>query len=457
MSEGKVHVANKAGHPIQARRLPVISDFTEEQLEKGDTSWMENYLSIENIKQIQHHTTSSPRNTWSSTSSTRTNLWLLTFLYFASIAGAMDEKEDEAQCSAGEASHQEWHPQAFLMSVMVIAIFCLTYVLFWTRRTLDQLRCYVQIHVVDEVTPLVYRVMDLERTEMQTRGDLDQLLRQAAEARGDLDTLFRAMRLASPHLDEPSQQRRHLVDTRPPVAEPDCEISHEDSPQPAEEEDEASSEDENEIDRLVALARRSRSGNDNLHHDRDLHAGAGGSGDRALHADTGGGHGPHGGEDPEEEMMEEDDEFAAFPHGTDTDDEFEQRNERERQRQEANLRIHYMLIQANNLGVELHTAGRRYPNGRIPFGRIEQLYVEHAPFFPLPLTNPEEEDITVGYFRNEHFYVLRIGNEQPLNFRSLEGLHGYRCHHIIAERDMRLSPQERRDRLYNLLQHYQRI
>jgi hypothetical protein len=426
---------------------------------------MENYLSIENIKQIQHHTTSSPR-TWSSASSTRTNLWLLTFLYFASTAGGMDGRDDEAQCSADEVSPYGRHAQAFILSVMMVAIFCLTYVLFWTRRALDQLRCYMQIRVVDEVTPLVYRVMDLECSEMQTRSDLDQLLRQAAEARGDLDTLFRAVRHASPHPDEPSQQRRRLIDNRPPVAEPDCERSHEDSPQPAEEE-EVSSEDENEIDRLVALARRSRSRDDSLHHGRDLQAGgsgdralragAGGSGDRALHADAGGDDEPHGEEDPEEEMVDEDDEFAAFPHGNTSDDEFEQRHETERRRQETNCRIHYMLIQANNLGVELHTAGQRYSQGRIPFGRIEQLYVEHAPFFPLPATNPDEEDITVGYFRNEYFYVLRIGNEQPLNFRSLDGLHGYRCHYIIAERDVRLSPQERRDRLYNLLQHYQRI
>ena len=122
-----------------------------------------------------------------------------------------------------------------------------------------------------------------------------------------------------------------------------------------------------------------------------------------------------------------------------------------------NFRIHYMLIQANNLGVELHTAGQRYSQGRIPFGRIEQLYAEPAPFFPLPSMDPAVEDITVGYFRNEYFYVLRIGNEPPLNFRSLEGLHGYRCHYIIAEQDARLSPDERRDRLYNQLQHYQRL
>ena len=371
----------------------------------------------------------------------------------------MVEKE-EAQCSAEEVSHQGRHAQAFLMSVMVIAIFCLAYVLYWTRRrSLNQLRRYVRVRMVDEVTPVVYRVMDLECHEMQARGEIDQLQRQAAEARGDLDILFRTVRHASPHPDEPSQQRRRLHDSRPPQAEPDGERpSQMDSPEPASE-GETTSQEENEIDRLVELARRSRSRDDDLRPDRALHAGAAGSGDRALHAGTGdgGGDGLPEEEGEQEEMMEEDDEFAAFPHGNTSDDEFEQRHETERRRQEMNFRIHYMLIQANNLGVELHTAGQRYSQGRIPFGRIEQLYAEHAPFFPLPSMDPEVEDITVGYFRNEYFYVLRIGNEQPLNFRSLEGLHGYRCHYIIAEQDARLSPDERRDRLYNQLQHYQRL
>jgi len=313
--------------------------------------------------------------------------------------------------------------------------------------------------MVDEVTPVVYRVMDLECHEMQARGEIDQLQRQAAEARGDLDILFRTVRHASPHPDEPSQQRRRLHDSRPPQAEPDGERpSQMDLPEPASE-GETTSQEENEIDRLVELARRSRSRDDDLRPDRALRAGAAGSGDRALHAGTGdgGGDGLPEEEGEQEEMMEEDDEFAAFPHGNTSDDEFEQRHETERRRQEMNFRIHYMLIQANNLGVELHTAGQRYSQGRIPFGRIEQLYAEHAPFFPLPSMDPEVEDITVGYFRNEYFYVLRIGNEPPLNFRSLEGLHGYRCHYIIAEQDARLSPDERRDRLYNQLQHYQRL
>ena len=439
MADGEVHFYNKDGHPIQARRLPVIDDFTEEQLEKGDTSWTGNYLSIKNIKQIQHHYTSSSRSTWSPASSTRMNLWLLTFLYFASTAGGM---EDDDQCRAEDVSQLGRQAQAFILSVMVTAIFCLTYVLFWTRRTLNQLRSYIQIRMEDEVTPVIYRVMDLECHEMQMRGDLDRLHRQAAEARGDLDILFRTVRHASPHPDEPSGQRRRLQDNRPPAAEPD-EERLDDSPQPASEE-ETEEEEEDEVDRLVSLAMRSRS-RDDPQHGQDLRAGAGGD-NRALRA--GGGDGGSG-EDAEGDPDDEDHLSATL--------EDENQAELERQRQEENLRIHYMLIQANNLGVHLHTEAQLFRDGRIPFGRVEQLYVQHAPFLPLPSNDPEVEDITIGYFRNEYFYVLRIGEEQPLNFRSLEGLHGYRCHYVIAERDTRLSPTERRDRLYNQLQYYQRL
>ena len=109
MADGEVHFYNKDGHPIQARRLPVIDDFTEEQLEKGDTSWTGTYLSIKNIKQIQHHYTSSSRSTWSPASSTRMNLWLLTFLYLASTAGGM---EDDDQCRAEDVSQLGRQAQA---------------------------------------------------------------------------------------------------------------------------------------------------------------------------------------------------------------------------------------------------------------------------------------------------------------------------------------------------------
>ena len=76
------------------RRLPVIDDFTEEQLEKGDTSWTENYLSIENIKQIQHHTIYKKYLVYSKFNQDEP-------VYFASTARGM---EDNAQCLAEEVS-----------------------------------------------------------------------------------------------------------------------------------------------------------------------------------------------------------------------------------------------------------------------------------------------------------------------------------------------------------------
>ena len=126
----------------------------------------------------------------------------------------------------------------------------------------------------DEVTPVIYKVMDLECHEMQARGELERLRQQAAEAQGDLDILFRSVRHASPHPDEPSQQRRRLLDTRPPASEPDQERhSVADSPQPASEED--TEEEEDEVDRLVNLAMRSRSRDDgDLRPERALRADA---------------------------------------------------------------------------------------------------------------------------------------------------------------------------------------
>ena len=452
MSDGKVNFYNKDGHPIQARRLPVIEDFDEEQLEKGDTSWLENYMSIENIKQIQYHTTSIPTSTFSTAGFARANLWLLSFLYFASTAGGMEEEDGGAQCRAEEVSHHGRRAQAFILSVMMIAIFCLTYVLFWTRRSLNQLRTYLQVRMEDEIMPVIYRVMDLECQEIQARGELERLQRQAAEARGDLDILFRAVRHASPHPDEPSQQRRRLHDSRPDLAEPDGETSLADSPTPMDSQQPAAetSDEEDDVDRLVNMARRSRSRDDDLHQERALRA-DGGRGARALQAEYGG----------DDDLREEDDEgpdedeMEAFPYAIEED---EMRAEMERRRQAANLRIHYMLIQANNLGVHIHTEAQIYRDGRIPFGRIEQLYVEHAPFLPLPSSGEfNVEDVVIGYHRNEYFYQLRMGEEHPVNFRSLEGLHGYRCHYIIAEQDDRLTPEMRRDRLYNQLQYYQRL
>ena len=196
--------------------------------------------------------------------------------------------------------------------------------------------------------------MDLECNDNVHRDGLDLLRCEASEARGDLNTLFRAVRYASPHPDEPSQQRRRLHDSHPPTSEPDQEHSGQlDPPEPVLETYEAETE-EDDVDRLWNMAIRSRSRDDSL--PREADEGAEERGEPA-----------------------EDDEARA---------------ERERVDREHSLMIHYMLIQANNLGVHLHTEGQIFANGRIPFDRVEQLYVKHAPFLPLPSCEDGQEEIS---------------------------------------------------------------
>ena len=103
MSGGLVQFMNKDGHPIQARRLPMIEELTEEELETGDKSWIEkkDFLSIEMIQNIQNHTTSWSMSTSSAARSARSNLWMLAFFCLAgTVRGVNMDEEDEAQCNA---------------------------------------------------------------------------------------------------------------------------------------------------------------------------------------------------------------------------------------------------------------------------------------------------------------------------------------------------------------------
>ena len=361
-------------------------------------------------------------------------MWLIAFLCLASAAGG---DELEAQCSADEGvSRGHLRAQAIIISVMTVVIISLAYILFCLKKSLETLKGELQSKINNVVDPILYRVIDLECNDNRHREGLDLLRREAAEARGDLNILFRAVRQASPHPDEPSSQRRRFSDRRPPEAEPDQEDQdhRDDSPEPASETLESMTEDE--VDRLWNAALRSRSRDDSVPHE------------------------PHG-EDGEEEGPEhpsefdEDDEAAAFPY--EAPEVFEMRAERARADNEMSLMVHYMLIQANNLGVHLHTEGQIYSEGRIPFGRVEQLYVAHAPFLPLPPDDPNQE--TFQYIRRDGTmtFTWKLLHDEPIEFQSLEGLHGYRCQVIIAHRDLRLSHEERQDRLRNQLQYYRRI
>ena len=45
--------ANEPGHAIEARQLPKIKDFTEDDLELGDDKWLESYMTAEDLQAIQ--------------------------------------------------------------------------------------------------------------------------------------------------------------------------------------------------------------------------------------------------------------------------------------------------------------------------------------------------------------------------------------------------------------------
>ena len=53
LSTGQVDFANEPGHAIEARRLPKIKDFTEDDLELGDDKWLESYMTAEDLQAIQ--------------------------------------------------------------------------------------------------------------------------------------------------------------------------------------------------------------------------------------------------------------------------------------------------------------------------------------------------------------------------------------------------------------------
>ena len=91
---------------------------------------------------------------------------------------------------------------------MPLVISCMAYILFCLKKALVTLKGELQSRMNEVVDPILYRVMDMECNDNVHRDGLDLLRSEAAEAQGDLNTLFRTVGYASPHPDEPSQQRR---------------------------------------------------------------------------------------------------------------------------------------------------------------------------------------------------------------------------------------------------------
>ena len=422
MTTGIVYFHNKIGHAIEARRLPTITDFEEDDLEKTDETWLKSYITVNDINDIQLYATLSTSSTWGP----KVNMRLLTFLYFASSWTRSQAKRtsEEALRSAdgiegGEVSPPRQTAQVIVMSVMTLAIFCLCGALWYLWRTLSSMRHLMEEKVNQALMPIVERVIDLECSANATTLEIDGLNRKSAEARGDLDILFRAVRHASPHPEEPGGHRRRLHDSRPEADEPDEERDlpdqPDDSPQP---------EGEHLERPFRSDASRSRDG------------------DRGR---------------PESESFEEEYEWEDDPSLDDAphDPEFYEEQVRRAHRQARHdMYIHHLVTQGNNLGVEIHTlAQRQYPDGRIPSAVIEQLYHREAPYIPMVGQERDERVVRVFFQGGDH-YLLHEGNNH-WQFQSLEGLHGFRCARYAAEQDDRLDDEEREARINNLLLHYQ--
>jgi hypothetical protein len=53
LSTGQVIFLNEEGHPLEARRLPPVADFTEDDLVDGDEKWINYLITPNDIKRIQ--------------------------------------------------------------------------------------------------------------------------------------------------------------------------------------------------------------------------------------------------------------------------------------------------------------------------------------------------------------------------------------------------------------------
>ena len=110
-----------------------------------------------------------------------------------------------------------------ILSVILVAIFCLCGALWHFWRRLLAMKTLLEEHTNRALLPSIERLIDLECHHEGVTVELDVLRRQSADSRGDLEILFRAVRHASPHPEEPARQRLRFQDPRPVAEEPDGE------------------------------------------------------------------------------------------------------------------------------------------------------------------------------------------------------------------------------------------
>ena len=89
MTSGQVDFENQPNHPIEARRLPVIDNITEEDLEKGDKGHMEEK---EEVRKAQHFVEPQAAHSYSM-SGRRLAPWIFFMVVFSSLSAGRTEDE----------------------------------------------------------------------------------------------------------------------------------------------------------------------------------------------------------------------------------------------------------------------------------------------------------------------------------------------------------------------------
>ena len=230
LSSGEVQFRNEEGHALEARRLPVQEEFSEDDLNEGDEKWIQNMMSMEDLKEIQNYTTSWRSSTSrSSTWSTRASFWLLALTCAASLTQGTSEGD---QCPVE--SEQEFEVQKVVLFSISTVCMILLGMVYYLWKLVKKLNNMMEDESEQRVQPLI--TADLVNRMLTTEHNMIELQLQLSETVRDINILYRtARRRAGPHPEEPSSSRPRTHDSRPPLPEPEeglSEVEGSDEPQP---------------------------------------------------------------------------------------------------------------------------------------------------------------------------------------------------------------------------------
>eukprot|EP00435_Cladocopium_sp_Y103_P033009 s416_g8.t1 len=184
LSTGQVIFVNEDGHPLEARRLPPVIDFTEDDLVEGDEKWINHMMTPNDIKTIQNYATSRTRT------SRRRGI---------QRTEGTDLRDD---CRLHDDGHGDFVPMEMCEKDEAVLLEDDTFQMMQPLSRAD----------------LVNRMLAAENNVMELQLQLNENVK-------DINILYRSMRRsAGPHPEEPSSSRPRTIDRRPAQPEPDGEL-----------------------------------------------------------------------------------------------------------------------------------------------------------------------------------------------------------------------------------------